>query len=393
MRKRPTFLEQPEDPQGCAYLIALLRAALGLSEPPCRPEGLSWEQVFRAAAAHRVENMTFSVVEQPLRREAPQVFRQWETRRRQNMVQTLAQQAAGEELLERLSGAGVRVIQLKGMELRRYYPRADWRQMSDLDLFVGPEQLPRAEAVLRRMGWQKSRLDADYHRGYEQPPWLHAELHERLIQKEERQLEFFARPWSRAQPDPAGGFGYLLEPEGFYLFMMAHLAHHRSTPEFSLRALLDLYFYRRARGEQLDRETVADGLKKLRLTRFAREAEALAGRWFGPQPPGPVGTGASRMEWEILHSPFLDSYGLERGWALVRAGRAGGPLRKKAVFLLCRLFPARWKLEQSFPVLRRHPVLLPLCWLRRLGRGLTAERGRTGAELRGLNAKTKQRTN
>lgn len=297
MKKHP--VELPPLEPGVDYLLALLRAALRKECPPPLPQGLSWERVCHVARAHRVENMAFGAARELVRRQAPEVARRWEELCTQNQVQTLTQQAEGARVLEALNRAGIPVILLKGSVLRRVYPRPDWRQMCDLDLFVGEKNLPAAAGILASLGFRAIEDKNDHHQSYDKPPYLHVELHTRLVHRRDRQLDFFSNPWSEAQPAEGVPGAYILRPNAFYLHMLTHMFLHYGAQDCTIRAVLDVALFRSVYGSQLDEGVLRQGFKRLHLAWLAGAVEQLAESWFGPEAPQPVPPGAEEVQWNI----------------------------------------------------------------------------------------------
>lgn len=373
MKKHP--VELPPLEPGAAYLLALLRAALGKTCPPPLPQGLSWGQVCDIARAHRVENMAFGAAKELVWRQAPDVARRWEGLCHQDQVQTLTQQAEGSRILAALAGAGIPVILLKGSVLRRFYPRPDWRQMCDLDLFVGEENLPAAARILAGLGFEPIEDKNDHHQSYDKPPYLHVELHTRLVHRKDRQLGFFADPWPEAQPAEGLPGAYILKPDAFYLYMLTHMFLHYGSPDCTIRGVLDVALFRAAWGARLDQAALGRGFKQLHLDWFARAVEQLAACWFGPDFPRPVPLWAGEAQWNICY-PCL--YGPYRSSQALAKAQSGG---SKLAYIMRRVCPPLWRLERVYPVLRRWPVLLPLCWLHRLGGGVLRQQAKIRREL------------
>lgn len=373
MKKRS--VELPPLEPWAAYLLALLRAALGKKCPPPLPQGLSWGQICDVSRAHRVENMAFGAVKELVWQQAPEIARRWEGMCHQNQVQTLTQQAEGARILEQLAGAGIPVILLKGSVLRRYYPQPDWRQMCDLDLFVGEKNLPAAAEILAGLGFYPIEDKNDHHQSYDKPPYLHVELHTRLAHREDRQLDFFANPWSEAVPAEGLPGAYILKPDAFYLYMLAHMFVHYGSQDCTIRAVLDVALFRAACGARLDEAVLCRGFKRLHLAWFAREMEQLAACWFGPDSPRPVPPWAGEAQWNICYPCLYGSYGSIRALAKAQSGGS------KLALIRRRTFPPRWRMERTYPLLRRWPVLLPFCWLHRLAKGLLGQRAKIRREL------------
>lgn len=182
--------------------------------------------------------------------------------------------------------------------------------------------------------------------------------------QDNRFAEYYADVKSRLVKDEGNAFGYRFTPEDFYIYITVHEYKHYSSGGTGLRSLLDTYVYLKKNGDTPDRACIAGELDKLGIADFEARNRSLAMHLFG-------GEELTKSDREMLEV-FLDSgtYGTMPRWVenqIRRRGRAG--------FLLSRTFPPYRIMAQRYPVLRSLPVLLPVCWIRRIIGALAEKRG------------------
>ena len=356
------------------YLILLLRAALYRSDPPGLPEGLSWRQVYQLAKFHGMETMALAPAEARVAREDADLFRQWDRRRTQNLIQSLTQRAEHQAIAARFGQAGIPLVPLKGQPLSRLYPQWDFRQMTDLDYLVPEADLDAAAALLEEMGYRfaPEEAQADFHVTYQKPPYVTVELHPHLLPARDPGAAFFSSVWERVTAEEAGGLS--LSGEDSYLFLAAHMAKHFFTVGSGIRSVLDVYLLRAALEDAADWRRVEAGLREMGLLPFLRRIEALGRDWFSPDAP-PARTGRARvLEQEIFAAGAHGSL-LSRPAAAAGARFEGRPrLWNLLCFTWRRVFIGRDYLVRDYPALGRFPFLLPVCWMRRLIRQLFSPR-------------------
>jgi len=81
-------------------------------------------------------------------------------------------QHENDRLMRQFDNAGIAVIPLKGVRFAiRYFGHLGARATTDIDLLVQPEDLPRAEEIIRRLGFttEEREIRSHYHRSYSRP--------------------------------------------------------------------------------------------------------------------------------------------------------------------------------------------------------------------------------
>ncbi len=237
-----------------------------------------------------------------------------------------------DELALHLRDSGIPVIVLKGAALaRESYDDPGARPMVDIDLLLRPDDLLRAESLVRSMGYVDALPPAAARRErralHHLPPLRHprfgdtVELHHALVPPS-ASLRFDTGPlWDRARPRRGGAAGLVLDSADQFLHLAIHLLH-ASPVVGRLRQLLDLHVLAsRAGAESADSwPRLRERSRQLRLGEWARLAADLTARLFGTPVPRAFFEG----------SPALDALGppaeFERALLAPLRGHQDAPL-------------------------------------------------------------------
>lgn len=240
-------------------------------------------------------------------------------------------------------------IPLKGSVIRALY-REPWHRLScDIDVLIPEEHLERASAALE--------AELAYTRGKKSPHELsftaangvHLELH---FDVEENHVDG-SELWNDAKPLSDGSYQCILSTEMLLLAHVSHMAKHFVNGGCGLRPFLDLWLM----NEKLafNREKLEKMLESHGLDEFGKAVFGLVDVWF-------EGKAASETEAAVA------SYVLPAGVYGDLDNRISVSLSRgesKLAYAARRIFPPRSSLKIAYPVLEKHPVLLPVCWGRR----------------------------
>lgn len=277
------------------------------------------------------------------------------------------------DVLAALEEAGIRYMPLKGCILKDHYPRLGMRQMADIDILIDPERREDVQRIMEGRGYTSELLPYSAHDTYQKPPVFNFEMHRLLftVLSGEKLYLYFRNIWDRVIKDADNAYGYHLSPEDFYLHMIAHEYKHYSGGGTGLRSLLDTWVYLLHMGESMDRAYLAGELEKLELTDFEKTNRELAQKVFDG---GTMTKADEEMLDYILSSGTYGTVIHSADKIIARKGRMG--------YLLVRAFPPLQVMHAMYPVLDRWPILLPLCWLRRLFNAWKHKRNKVRIQLR-----------
>lgn len=314
--------------------------------------------------------------------EAQHIFDQeelkaWAERRHWLQVQSVVQQGEAQALKKMFVEHGLHVLPLKGYYMKGMYPKPEQRQMCDLDFLLGEQEMEQARTLMEEQGYVTEHFGDGHHDNYRKKPFLYVELHRRLLDEDSPYAPELGDLLQRAVPGPEGE--YKVNWSDYYLFLLVHFAKHMEWAGCGPRSVLDVYIFRRAYGDQLDQVYLQQRLSNMGLEKFHCDVEKIAEFWFAPGEKEKTLTDRAReMANEMLGSAV---YGTQRQMEenLLREHRGDhGSVEQAGLRYLWRcIFLPRKNMEVMYPILRRHPALLPACWLVRGGRMVFATPGRS----------------
>lgn len=278
-----------------------------------------------------------------------------------------------------LLAAGVKPLVVKGIVCRSLYPNGDYRPSGDEDLLVPGADFETACRVLREFGMaptEEKAADA-FEIGWRKPGSpLYIELHRSLFDPKERVWDRLARLLAKA-PDNAvvyevgGKTVYSLNPHDHMLYLLLHAYKHFVHSGFGIRQVCDIGLWAANYRADIDWQRLYEQCADTGMVQFAAAVLAIARLNLGIDlelPPlwAQIGTDPMPMLRDILGAGIYGSSSRSRQHS---AGVTLNAVNKqnKMAKLSGTLFPPAEKLTARYPVLKKHPWLLPAMWCRRIG--------------------------
>lgn len=287
------------------------------------------------------------------------------------------------DVTERLEAAGIWYVLLKGIILKKYYPKPFMREMADHDIWIDASRAADVKQIMEELGFTTREFGVKHHDIYRKEPVMNFEMHRELFEHKHdpQKHEYYY------------GKTDLNRAEDFYLYTVAHEYKHYSGYGTGLRSLLDIYLY--LKKETLDLDYVQREAEKLGIREFERENRQLAVSLFrkytvtdlpviqGQAEAAPAARGQAvadpaagaavneQMLANILSSGAQGSFAhkVETG-----INRVGG---KRELYMLKRFSVPLWKsdpeyrgFEARYPVFYKYKILLPLLPFYRIGGAL-----------------------
>lgn len=260
-----------------------------------------------------------------------------------------------EKIFSLLEKNSIPYIPLKGTVIRSLYREPWHRTSSDIDILIPEKCMENALAAFEN--------ELSYTRGESTlqdvsltaPNGVHFELHFDGGEEYVDCAEF----WRDAQPVSPESSKYVLSAEMLILTHVAHMAKHFVNGGCGLRPFLDLWLMK----EKLhyDAEKLSQMLNNHRLMKFGNVVFGIVAVWFDQKTP---------TETEILAQDFIFSGGVYGN--LYNSISVTRSRKNIFIYILQRIFPPFYSLLATYPILRKHPWLLPIFWVRRWIRLLRA---------------------
>lgn len=248
-----------------------------------------------------------------------------------------------------LEEAQIDYMPLKGAVMRGLYPEPWLRTSGDLDILV--KDADQAAKLLVKHGyWNKGKGSHDI--TVISPRGVPFELHFQLIDTDDRVAHVLEKVWDCAMLQK-GIYRYDMTPELLYFYHIAHMAKHMHNGGCGIRFFTDIWLLNHK--ISLDEEKKNKVLQDGSLLTFARQAEHLSQVWFGDCEAEP-------LDWE-LESFILNSGVFGSSANKVKLARTKAGTNSKYFFR--RFFLPYDEMILRYPVLKKHPLLMPILWVRR----------------------------
>ncbi len=254
-----------------------------------------------------------------------------------------------------LEREGIPFLPLKGSVLRKDYPQPWMRTSCDIDILISESDLERATARLSEDCNYTSHGRGSHDVSFHTPSGMHLELHYDLVEEGRANTapELLREVWDHTVAAPGAAYRREMTDAMFYFYHIAHMAKHFENGGCGIRPFLDLWILDEKKEVDLAARNALLGQGGLSL--FAQRASQLSRVWFGEATHDPV---TARMEEYILTGGV---YGTMKNRVTVQQQKKGGRVN----YVISRMFLPYAQLKLHYPVLKKHPWLMPLMQVRR----------------------------
>lgn len=300
---------------------------------------------------------------------------------RKNMLLDLER----EKIFNFMNDNGIKHMPLKGIILKELYPKPGMRQMSDNDIWFDESHSRELEQFMRKLGYKDIVIGKGNHDNYKRPPIYNFEMHRTLFEKSQEPFYSYYKDINRLFiRDKNSKYGCHFEIEDFYVYMLAHEYKHYSIGGTGLRSIIDCCVYLKKYGNELNFSYIETETKKLGISEFEEKQRALCLK-------------LNRMcfnmlygyEKEMLEYFFLSGvYGNFENKVSnkLKSFDADGKInsKTKVKYILSRIFPSMEFYKVYYPLFYRHRLLLPICFLVRVYKGIFVSRKKLKKEIQVL---------
>lgn len=260
-----------------------------------------------------------------------------------------------ERLCTALEKAQIPFLPLKGSFLRKYYPEPWMRTSCDIDVLVHREDLERAIAYLSENLQYVEKERATHDVSLYSPQNIHVELHFDLVEegRAKNAIDVLSSIWENVSLREGSTYWYEMSDAFFYFYHIAHMAKHFETGGCGIRPFLDLWILDGIEGA--DKGARDALLEQGGLLQFAEAARRLSEVWFGACEHDAL---TEQLQAFLLHGGV---YGSADNRVALNQTKKGG----RFGYILSRIFIPRERLQRYYPVLKKHPWLMPVMQVRR----------------------------
>ena len=355
-------------------VAGLLRAAVtGKTDMLPDPEAVDMERVFRLSKMQALSAALYPVAAKLLTSEKYGSLREnWQKSADMALRRDILTDAEMGEVFREFDRLGISYIPLKGAVLKKLWKTPGMREYSDVDVLIDRDKSAEARQVMEKRGYTLN-SEGQVHDTYYRAPVYNFELHKRLFEDENAFGGVFAaeKIMERSTAAGDGTSRRLMNGTDTYVFAVAHLFKHWSSKGAGLRNYADLWLLKNQLiSDGVGEDTVRQALQVAGLLKFENEAFDVCDAVFGEKP-----SKLSKKQMEpILGGGVYGTHGRRVVTGVAKRGKVG--------YFIFRAFPPVREISYSYPVLKKAPVLLPVCWIHRWASALLYKRSRIGGEMK-----------
>ena len=256
-----------------------------------------------------------------------------------------------ERLYDAFERAKIFYIPLKGAVIRELYPEPWLRTSCDVDILVSEADLETAISACEELEY--TRQKKGYHDvSFLSPGKVHLELHFSICENYKHLDKVLKQVWDNVQPASDTGYRYALTPEFLIFHNVAHATYHFLEGGCGIRPLLDIWFLRNK--TEFDEAQVLSLCEQAGIAKFYEGLIQLSEAWFSGVEHNAL---TREMEDYIIDGGV---YGTMENKLSVKTRNRG----KIGYFIALAFLPYE-NMKVLYPVLGKHKILLPFCWVRR----------------------------
>ncbi len=238
-------------------------------------------------------------------------------------------------------------LQLKGQTVARFYPEPWMRTSCDIDILVSPNDLSRAKTLLcEKLGYE-CREEGHYEVSLYSPSGMHLELHFKMRESSAQLNKSLDELSNFVVKSGEGEYSLAFKDEFLFSYVVIHAADHFARSGCGIRQILDLWFLDKKL--YVSEEALTSLLDERGATLFFERTRQLNAVWMENAEHTQI---TKKMEEFILGSGV---YGTHENYLVLTQEKLGG----RRGFFLKRLFLKREHLQFYYPILKKHPYLMP----------------------------------
>lgn len=332
------------------FLTSLISSAILNTAAPLPFEGMDWTKLFNLAKKHDLAVMIYPLVKNMDIPEDARIL--FEKDKNRMVARTTRQTIEAERVMAELEKHSIKYIKLKGSHIKDYYPSNCIRTFGDIDLCLTPEGREKAKLVMADLGYT---LDSsiDYHDEYQKDKFHIFEIHSSITPEDSKYSDVFTNPFSKAVATNEDKLCYVFNNEYLYLHLLIHLHKHFTVTGCGIRLFVDFLVFNQ-KIKDIDFDYVESILKQYGMLDFYSTVKQLIDFFFFDKK---ATDDLLRISEYIFENQAVGVYKHH----VASLGFFG-----KAKYFLKIWFPPAKELAFRYPVLNKVPVLLPVCWLRRI---------------------------
>ena len=250
-------------------------------------------------------------------------------------------------------------LPLKGIILKKYYPKSEMRFMSDIDILIKSEQYAKICNVMNNLGF-KFKLESNH-----EYVWVNnnsnIELHKMLIPSYNKDFyRYYGDGWKHAKC--SGNNMFKLNKEDFFIYTFTHLAKHYRDSGIGIKHFLDIWLLIKSE-KNFDYKYIERELKKIDLWTFYRNCVKMLDVWFNAEESDEISD--FMTNWIFSSGAYGKDDNKELSAALKKTNLPNIKHRQILLYIK-KIFPSYQEMKKVYIILDKLPWLLPVTWFIRI---------------------------
>ena len=341
----------------------------------------NWSELMSLSVAHKLQPLVFNSVFDCLAAENWSGFSAQKRLSKSQMLNQTLKTAELKALYAYLHGNGITPLVVKGILCRSVYPNPDLRQSSDEDLFVEDAFFEKCCALLSAYGFQPTSekdVSDSFEIGWRKPNSpLYIELHKSLFSPDSMAVNhlqsFFDKAFDRAQEYQIDGTTYLsLCSHDHLLYLILHAYKHFIHSGFGIRQICDICLWAKVYADRINWDKLYCQCKEANALKFASAVFKVADKNLNikftlPENWKEIIVDGEPLLLDALNAGIYGSADQSRAHsASVTFNAVAAQRSEKHSSILQTVFPAKKKLVNEYPILKKSALFLPYAWCARI---------------------------
>lgn len=379
-------------------LVCLIKAALHQEKVELEKSEKLWKIVYNLSQYNHVEGITYLGAKY-VPNIPPKILAKWKKKYDATAYYQFLFETERKAICQEMEKNKISYLPIKGAKLVNYYPLPGMRFMADNDIIYGFVEM--VDGYYCRLGKnaeekdkyiktaQKILVDIMKKRGYEcqithgnadvfkKEPVFNFEMHRYLFVSGQKFSDYYQDPWFRAKRRFDDKYEYYFLDEDEYIYMIAHTYKHFDSSGCGIRCLIDLYVFLEQKNDELDWNYINHEMKLMGLDVFHDQLKKLSLACFREMSLD------QNDEDLLIYMLKSGTYGnVKNFFERTYDRQAGSGKEKKLNYMKKRLFLSKEDYKDAYPVLYRHPYLIPFFTIYRIINSIVLRPKRFFSELK-----------
>lgn len=356
-------------------IIDLLKASINKKNIAFNKENnVEWNEVINEAKQHKISSLIYSAIDKSSFQYIDNnILAEWKKEIFIDSVIQIRHINNISKLVDNLNKQGIEIILLKGLILRNFYPRPEYRTMCDADILVKPEDYLTVKNYLIKSGYKCDESNHPIHQSFMCSNQLDIEVHWKLVNDDcvnSDMNDFEEKVWKKSiEYNICEVYCKTLCNEDFLIHMCLHMAVHAKYKGFGLRQLYDVAIF--IKNKNIDWTSFYSRISLYGISKFTKglfellhqifdidtQKDSLKNQYISKQDIQLLldiilASGVHGKKEEKIGFDALNRYGINEQYV---DGRI------KRIFKL--IFPTRTKLSDRYKYAKGNVLLLPIAWI------------------------------